>query len=147
MSQTPYASGHENGNRKLTEAEYARANPSRARVLQEAERLITGDRNVSYGTPTQNFQNIADLWNVRFGHKLFGEEKFTAADIADAMILLKVARNIAQVKRDGYVDIAGYAGCGWEAHESATGPNAVTGVVQPDFIKNPAANDQRVQND
>jgi hypothetical protein len=77
--------------------------------------LIDGDRNKSYGTPTQNFSNIAELWNVRFAHLLQDGKKFNASDVADAMILLKVARNIASKKRDGWVDIAGYAGCGYEA--------------------------------
>lgn len=92
--------------------------PARVEVLLEAAKLIDGDRNVSYGTPTQNFTNIAEMWTTRFRHKLKDFEAFTAADVADAMILLKVARSIAQVKRDTYVDIAGYAGCGWEAAES-----------------------------
>lgn len=90
--------------------------PERVEVLYEAARLIDGDRNVSYGTPTQNFTNIAEMWTTRFRHKLAPGEEFTATDVADAMILLKVARNIAQVKRDNFVDLAGYAGCGYEAH-------------------------------
>ena len=89
--------------------------PARVEVLFEAASLIDGDRNVTYGTPTQNFTNIADLWTTRFKHLLKDDVKFTAADVADAQVLVKVARNIAQVKRDNYVDIAGYAGCGWEA--------------------------------
>lgn len=77
--------------------------------------MIDGDRNVSYGSPTQNFTNIADLWTTRFSHMLKDGESFTAADVADAMILVKVARNIANQKRDNWADIAGYAGCGYEA--------------------------------
>ena len=87
----------------------------RAEVLSEATDLITGDRNVSYGTPTQNFTNIAEMWTTRFKHLLLPEARFEASDVGDAMILLKVARNIADTKRDTYVDIAGYAGCAWEA--------------------------------
>ena len=87
----------------------------RASVLREAESLITGDRNVSYGSPTQNFKNIAALWTTRYAHKLKDGEAFTGSDVADAMILLKVARNIAQPKRDNAVDLAGYAACGYEA--------------------------------
>lgn len=89
--------------------------PARVEVLEEAAGLIDGERNVTYGTPTQNFTNIGELLTTRFKHKLKDGESFTAADVADLMILVKVARNIAQVKRDNYVDIAGYAGCGWEA--------------------------------
>ncbi len=90
----------------------------RRKVLEEAADLIDGDRNVTYGSPTQNFENIAELWNVRFGHLLKNGKTFTAPDVADAMILLKVARNIADPKRDNAVDIAGYAACGWETVEA-----------------------------
>lgn len=91
--------------------------PSRGALLREAEGLITGDRNKSYGSPTQNFTNIADLWNVQFRHKLVEGQRFTATDVAIAMIHVKQARLIAQPKRDNFVDIAGYAACGWEAQE------------------------------
>lgn len=84
-------------------------------LLQEAAELINGDRNVSYGTPTQNFENIAEMWTTRLKHKLKPGEQFVSTDVADLMILLKVARNIAQRKRDNYTDLAGYAGCGYEA--------------------------------
>lgn len=89
----------------------------RAAVLREAETLITGDRNKTYGEPTDNFKNIAGLWNIRFKHKLKDGERFTAAEVADFMILMKIARNIADNKRDNAVDIAGYAACGWEAQK------------------------------
>lgn len=91
----------------------------RADVLQEAERLITGDRNKSYGSPVQNFTNIADLLTIQFGHKLREGERFTATDVSAAMIHVKLARLIAQPKRDNFVDIAGYAACGWECEASA----------------------------
>lgn len=118
-NQTPSASGPKTPRREL---------------LEEAADLIDGDRNVSYGSPTQNFENIAELWNVRFAHMLKDGAKFSAADVADAMILLKVARNIAQQKRDNWADIAGYAGCGYEAtlpEESAPkkNPYAKGGMV------------------
>lgn len=90
----------------------------RRQVLEEAADLIDGDRNKTYGSPTENFTNIAELWNVRFKHMFREGEKFTASDVADAMILLKAARGIAGSTRDTYVDIAGYAGCGQEAREA-----------------------------
>lgn len=90
----------------------------RASVLREAEALITGDRNATYGPPTQNFANTAALLNIQFGHKL--SKPFTAADVAVIMMQLKLARLIAQPKRDTFVDLAGYAACGWEAFEGTT---------------------------
>lgn len=88
-------------------------------MLEEAANLIDGARNETYGTPTQNFTNIAEMWNTRFSHLLKDGAKFTPSDVADAMILLKMSRNIAGKKRDNYVDVAGYAGCGWEAEQAS----------------------------
>lgn len=87
----------------------------RASVLREAEKLITGDRNKTYGPPSQNFQNIATLWNVRLSNKFKDGEEITAAEVAELMVLLKIARNMTELKRDTMIDIAGYAACGWEA--------------------------------
>lgn len=86
----------------------------RGDVLREAEALITGDRNKTYGPPTENFRNIAELINVRFRHLLKPGERFTGSDVADLMVLVKIARNAADPKRDNFVDIAGYAACGYE---------------------------------
>lgn len=88
--------------------------PPRADILREAETLITGDRNKSYGSPTQNFQNTADLWNVQFGHMLKDGQAFTATHVAQAMAQLKLARMIASPKRDNWADLVGYAACGYE---------------------------------
>ena len=107
-------------NRAQTPEEYASANPPRARVLQEAERLTCGDRNRTYGPPTQNFKNIAEFWTTRIGHKLKDGETITSTDVADLMVLLKVARNIAQIKKDNFVDAAAYSACGWECHLEET---------------------------
>jgi len=91
--------------------------PPRVGVLQEAEKLITGDRNKTYGEPTENFQNIAALWNTQLGHKLVEGQAFTATDVALLMAQVKLARMITQPKRDNFVDLAGYAACGWETQE------------------------------
>lgn len=91
----------------------------RGEVLLEARELITGDRNETYGSPTQNFQNTADLLNIQFRHKLQPGMVFTPTDVAVMMMQLKLARLVAQPKRDNFVDIAGYAACGWECTEAA----------------------------
>lgn len=121
---------------KATQSASGHDKTIRRQVLEEAADLIDGDRNVTYGTPTQNFTNIAEMWNTRFKHMLASGQEFTASDVADAMILLKVCRNIAQTKRDNYTDLAGYAACGWEAFVSepgdtghSTGPHMVFNIV------------------
>ena len=87
-------------------------------VLTEAANLIDGDRNAQYGPPTQDFERTAAIWSAMFGHKMTAP--FTPADVAKAMIGLKLSRLAWQEdKRDSWVDVAGYAGCGFECVESA----------------------------
>lgn len=78
----------------------------REEILNEAAKLITSDRQEQYGPPEENFQNIADVWNVRFKKKL--SEPFTAADVAHAMALLKIVRDVAGYKEDSAIDAAAY---------------------------------------
>lgn len=104
--------------------------PPRSGVLLEAESLINGERNIAYGKPTQNFDNIGEFFTTRLRHKLKDGERITAPDVADLMILLKLARSIANPKRDNYVDIAGYAGCGWECQDEL---NRQSVVDEPPF--------------
>lgn len=84
--------------------------PVRVQALREAAHLINGDRNGQYGTPQENFTNIAKIWSVIL------EREFTTEDVAMAMIGMKLARFISKsgFQPDTWVDIAGYAGCGYE---------------------------------
>jgi len=86
----------------------------RAEVLEEAKQHITGDRNASYGPPTQDFQRTADMWTALLQLKLKPGERIRSQDVAWMMIMLKASRAQHSGKRDNYVDAAGYAGCGWE---------------------------------
>jgi hypothetical protein len=85
----------------------------RKEVLLEAADLITGDRNKTYGSPTQNFTDTARIWSALLRPKL--TEDIAPGEVAMLMVALKLARMVAQPKRDNWVDIAGYAGCGYEA--------------------------------
>lgn len=90
----------------------------RGKILREAEALITGDRNKNYGSPTENFDTTAALWNAQLGHKLKPGESFTATDVALLMVQLKMARlKTSTSNRDHYLDIAGYIACGFECQE------------------------------
>ena len=81
----------------------------RADLLAEAANLIDGDRNATYGPPTQDFERIAGMWTILFGRQ------FQAHEVAMALISLKLSRMVhAPGKRDNWTDTAGYAGCGWE---------------------------------
>jgi hypothetical protein len=81
----------------------------RQHILKEAERLITGDRNNQYGPPTQDFKRTAEMWQAYLGIPV------RAHDVAALMCLLKLSRIAWQPeKEDSWIDIAGYAACGYE---------------------------------
>jgi hypothetical protein len=82
-------------------------------VLHEAERIIYGDREMTYGHPSKNLWTIARLWtayvDAASDNSLQGKE-FTAKDVALMMILVKTARLANNDShRDSVVDICGYA--------------------------------------
>lgn len=83
-------------------------------VLDEAKKLICGDRNASYGPPTQDFRRSADMMTALFSYKLKDGERFKSSDVAWIITLVKASRAQHSPKRDNYVDAAGYMGCGWE---------------------------------
>lgn len=74
-------------------------------ILQEAERIVGGDRRKDYGDVRESFLRIADMWSGYLGHQI------TVSDVAHMMILMKVSRNAKKFKRDNLVDICGYARC------------------------------------
>lgn len=82
----------------------------RVEALREAARIIAGDRDVQYGGPAENFARIATVWTMLFGRE------FTTEDVAMAMVGLKMARYASNsgFQPDTWIDIAGYAGCGYE---------------------------------
>jgi hypothetical protein len=100
----------------------------RASMLREAETLICGDRNNQYGPPTQDFQRTADLLNA-LGYKRLDAEDvihdILPSDVALIIAQVKVSRIIhSRHKRDSWVDLAGYAACGYECAEEEAKPGA-----------------------
>lgn len=86
----------------------------RQSALDEARALITGDRNNSYGPPTQDFQRSADALNA-YGYRGPEGRLLQAHDVAVLIMSVKLSRLMwTPAKRDHWVDIAGYAGCGYE---------------------------------
>ena len=76
-------------------------------ILEEADSLINGERQ-QYGSASESFERIADLWSGYIGYP------FTGFDVSNMMIPLKVSRPKAsldrgEIHRDSIVDIAGYA--------------------------------------
>lgn len=91
------------------EAEYLIPDPpKRATVLGEAQAIVYGDREKTYGRPSKNLDCIANLWNAYLD--AIGGRELTNKDVAAMMILLKTARLANDpTHRDSIVDICGYA--------------------------------------
>jgi hypothetical protein len=90
----------------------------RASALDEAANLITGDRNNQYGPPTQDFKRTADLLNALGYRRVDANDEvhdIVPSDTALIIAQVKVSRLMhSRGKRDSWVDLAGYAACGYE---------------------------------
>jgi hypothetical protein len=72
-------------------------------ILQEAQRLVHGDRQAAYGHPLDDFTRTAAMWSAILGHAV------TAEQVGLCMIAVKVSRQCNAPKRDNMTDAAGYA--------------------------------------
>lgn len=115
QEQTPVTHGTIDHPRRVTN--------KRGELLTEAERIVNGARNVQYGDPNADFQCTADLWNLYIGRVTARQHEgntwalpvLAPADVAVMMILLKVSRiGWSPEKADHWLDIAGYAACGYD---------------------------------
>jgi hypothetical protein len=84
-------------------------------ILEEALRITKGDRNNSYGAPTQDFDRTAKMWSAILGIEV------SPTKMALCMIALKISRACWSNSRDHWVDIAGYARCGYECAKEEGG--------------------------
>ncbi|MFA6044177.1 MAG: DUF4406 domain-containing protein [Phycisphaerales bacterium] len=83
--------------------------PYRETVLQEAQRVVDGDRGEAYGHPSVNHGCTAALVEAYLSRR-YGSARFDALDVCMVNVLQKVSR-LANTPghRDSLVDIAGYA--------------------------------------
>lgn len=72
-------------------------------ALEEAQRLVHGDRGVDYGHPIDDFSRTAAIWSAILGVPV------TAEQVGLCMIGVKLSRQCNRPKRDNMVDAAGYA--------------------------------------
>lgn len=86
--------------------------PPEVSVLVEADIIINGERQKTYGPPYESFARIGRLWKP-----ILGVGEISAEQVALCLIQLKVSRAVGGLEhsgvitRDTLVDIAGYAGC------------------------------------
>lgn len=109
----------------------------RKEILDEAARIVTGERQNQYGKAEDSFALIGGLWSDYLGVYI------SPRDVALMMILLKVAREKGgKGKADNWIDIAGYAACGGEVATVDTVEEKPTDYLQkatagmrPKYIK------------
>ena len=79
--------------------------PSRESVCEEADRLVSGDRQSTYGHPFDDFSKTGRLWAV-----ILGLPEVTPEQVALCMGMVKVSRLLnSPDHRDSLVDLCGYA--------------------------------------
>lgn len=86
-------------------------------ILDASKQIINGERQGTYGNAENSFAVIAGFWSV------YLDKPISPADVADMMILMKVARNSSGVyKEDNWIDICGYAALGGEIQGNYSEP-------------------------
>ena len=90
---------------------------TREEILNAAKQCVCHDRNEQYGEPENNFAVIARFWQEYIFGATGKTFNLTAFDVANMMVLFKVARAATagvNANADSFVDMAGYAACGGE---------------------------------
>lgn len=80
-------------------------------ALQEAQRLVYGDRQGTYGHPLDDYACTAAMWSAILRHPVTPEQAILC------MVAVKLSRESRQHKRDNLVDMAGYAECAQRVHD------------------------------
>jgi hypothetical protein len=84
-------------------------------ILEEAQRLVYGDRHEAYGHPADDYGRTALMWSAILGVEV------TAKQAALCMCAVKISREVRQPARDNLVDLAGYAACAARIEARAAG--------------------------
>jgi len=80
-------------------------------ILNEAQHIIWGDREKTYGEPDVNLKRISGMWNAYMSAKAQGgSTTIEPEDVCWMMVMLKASRQMNALKRDNLVDAAGYIG-------------------------------------
>ena len=80
-----------------------RLNTETETILQEAQRLVHGERQNTYGHPLDDFTRTAQLWSAILGFPVKAEQ------VGLCMCAVKISRQCNAPKRDNMTDLAGYA--------------------------------------
>lgn len=80
-----------------------RLKPYKTDILKEANRLVNGPRQASYGHPKDNFTDIGRMWGA-----LLRIDDISPEKVALMMAGLKLARESFSQKDDNKIDCVGY---------------------------------------
>lgn len=76
-------------------------------VLEEAQRLVYGDRQSAYGHPYDDYSRTAKMWEAIVGQGV----SISPRTACLMMAAVKISRECNAHKRDNMTDLAGYAAC------------------------------------
>jgi len=79
-----------------------------SKVLREADEIVNGDRQDTYGHPLDNHGCTAELWTAYLNRKYDLDFDLDARDVCFLNILQKISREANFEKKDNLVDIVGY---------------------------------------
>lgn len=82
--------------------------PNQESVAEEAQRIVHGERNESYGNPREDYLKTAKIWSGLLIHKLKDGVEITPKEAVLMMAALKLSREMHKHKRDNLVDGCGY---------------------------------------
>jgi hypothetical protein len=77
-------------------------------AIDLAKEIIYGDREQTYGHPSKNLVAISQLWTIYLHQKYASNVIVNAEDVCWMMNLLKMTRQMNQVKQDNVIDAIGY---------------------------------------
>ena len=84
----------------------------RNEILREASNLIHGQRQADYGTPSENFANIAERWTQHMGNYV------SSYEVCIMMADLKLGRLAkGDYHKDSIADAIGYLALAYELHK------------------------------
>jgi len=95
-------------------------------ILREAEGLICGSRNDTYGPAEGDFSLVADMFNAWLKARYnIDADALDAEDVAMFMVFLKIRRQGHKRKRDNITDAIGYLALAYRVGE-------VEGAYEPE---------------
>jgi hypothetical protein len=79
-------------------------------ILQQAIQEVNSKAE-EHGDTAESFRMISELWSVYVNHARANREgpPVTPHDVAQMMILIKIARSVYGESEDNFIDTAGYA--------------------------------------